>query len=186
MGDACRAYFSSGQADSEGAGSTTLQDQLFPSLGGAASQARRSPRASTCVPDLLHAASLPQMPCQSRIITVCPSWHSCLAPFARQMNLTSRLLRRGQTRAQLLRQVQFCVLTMRVNIQCLQGVDAEGASPSSAAAGLQLQGVWGSGSIASRLAQVQKGERPASMLSCRPGTLHARHWSQVSFARMRH
>ena len=44
-------------------------------------------------------------------------------------------------------------------------MDAEGGSPSSAALGPQLKGAWGSGSIASRLAQVQKGERPRTCSS---------------------
>ena len=70
----------------------------------------------------------------------------------------------------------------------LQGVDAEGGSPSSAAPGPQLKGAWGSGSIASRLAQVQKGEhrRMHHRLAC-PGdaphadpSAHAGHWSENS------
>ena len=56
----------------------------------------------------------------------------------------------------------------------LQGVDAEGASPSSAAPGPQLQGAWGSGTIASRLAQAQKGEG-FRMHRCLPGIHHALH-----------
>ena len=53
----------------------------------------------------------------------------------------------------------------------MQGVGAEGGSPLSAALAPQLKGAWGSGSIASRLAQVQKGERSHTCSSVLPAMI---------------
>ena len=164
----CRAYFSNGQAHSEDASSSTLQDQLFPSLG-AASKAGLLLQARLVCPDNCSAACTVH------------SW-SAAEDVTASTQIGHATLCSGE------RSEEGPTVDTK-GMSTLQGLDAEGGSASSAAPAPQLKGAWGSGSIASRLAQVQKGERPlyapttCSICRCSPiDPVHPQHADTLGHA----
>ena len=164
----CRAYFSNSQAHSEDASSSTLQDQLFPSLG-AASKASLLLQARLVCPDNCSAACTVHSWSAAEDVTASTQiGHATLCSGERSEE--------GPT-------------VEPKGMSTLQGLDAEGGSASSAAPAPQLKGAWGSGSIASRLAQVQKGERPlyaptaCSICRCSPiDPVHPQHADTLGHA----